>query len=88
MIIKKIELKNYIPLNQKNWINENDILINNLDNFFRLFFYKILSKIFRILFERDKIGWFKKIVPTIFGYKEIEMIKTKEVKKLILKYLK
>ena len=48
MIIKKIELKkNYIPLNQKNWINENDILINNLGyNFLDSFFIKISLKKF------------------------------------------
>lgn len=85
---KKIELKKLYSFKpKKNWINENDILINNLGyNFFRLFFYKNFSqKIFRILFERDKIGWFKKIVLTIFGYKEIEMIKTKEVNKIDFK---
>ena len=45
MIIKKIELKKLYSFKpKKNWINENDILINNLGyNFFLNSFYKKIS---------------------------------------------
>ena len=51
---KKIELKKLYSFKpKKNWINENDILINNLGyNFLDLFYKNFSQKIFRILFER------------------------------------
>ncbi len=76
--------KLYFFESNKCTISKNDILINNLGyNFYRLFLYKkFFQKIFKISFHDNELGLIKKVLFTLFGYREIKMIKAKEIDKI------